>query len=102
MIQLVESLMLGLDSSLINRCREREMLKAGLTSGSLGFTLWAQDDNHGLPKDVGSSPEDSVVPFDAFQVMRDLYFGNKGDRGDSFACRDVTWWSPEVRMDYRV
>ena len=77
------------------------MLKAAIRSSALGFTLWAQDDEHGLPKDLGSPLDESFVPFDAFQVFRDRYFESKGCHGDAFACRDVTWWSPEVSVAYR-
>ena len=98
-LQLAVALVVGLDTSLVNLCREREMLKAAVRSNALGFTLWAQDDEHGLPKDLGSSLDDSFVPFDTFQVLRDRFIEKKGDHGDAFAGRDVTWWSPKVSID---
>ncbi|CAD6590269.1 MAG: hypothetical protein TREMPRED_005681 [Tremellales sp. Tagirdzhanova-0007] len=100
--QLAVALVVGLDTSLVNLCREREMLKAAVRSNALGFTLWAQDDEHGLPKDLGSSLDDSFVPFDTFQVLRDRFIEKKGDHGDAFAGRDVTWWSPKLRLAFWV
>ena len=86
----------GFESSLLNRCSERNFFALAFTSGAMSLSFLTQEDRHGLPRVDDEIDGDSAAGYDGFKLYQDLWSGRKCQPTAAFVALDPEWWSPKV------